>query len=332
METVILKTFGDIFFRDTCGCLQRSKIENEFVCTLTILPPEQHIVCAVKPRGHVVSIQNGNFRRLFEAFVSIHLNVHPGDGKDGGRSEGSSGDGAIQLWNTQIASAEFSRSLGIHGMAREERSEVCRDADGSDSGSAAAMGDAECFVQVQMADVGTNESWTGQTHLSIHIRTIHIHLTTRIMHHINNLHNLLLKHTERRRVSNHERRHILSMFLHLCGQILQIDISLVVIVHHHDLHPGHGRRGGICSMGTLGNETDIAMSLALLFEIFFDDEEASVLTRGTAVGLGGHGSKASDFSKVLVQVFDELMISLHLIVWREGVDVAKARPSHRDHF
>ena len=39
-------------------------------------------------------------------------------------------------------------------------------------------------------------------------------------------------------------------------------------------------------MGTLGNETDIAMSLAFFFQIFFDDEGASILARGTAVGLG----------------------------------------------
>ena len=51
---------------------------------------------------------------------------------------------------------------------------------GSNAGPASAVGNAKRFVQVQVAYVSANDARGRQRDLSVHIRTIHIHLHTYI--------------------------------------------------------------------------------------------------------------------------------------------------------
>mmetsp|Transcript_33850 Transcript_33850/g.81840 ORF Transcript_33850/g.81840 Transcript_33850/m.81840 type:complete len:399 (+) Transcript_33850:905-2101(+) len=194
------------------------------------------------------------------------------------------------------------------------------------------MGDAERFVQIKMADVSADDPGTGQTNLRVHIRSIHVNLSPCLVNHIYNLHDLLLEHAERRGIRDHERRHVLPMLLHLRREILQIDVPRVIVVHDDDLHPRHGSARGIRPMRALGNEAHVPMSLPLILEVILDGEQSRVLSRGAAVGLRRDGRESRDLGEVLIEILDHLVISPHLIVGREGVDVAEARPRHGDHL
>ena len=52
-------------------------------------------------------------------------------------------------------------------MIRQMWREVCLDTDWTHARSAAAMGNAECFVQIHMGNIGSNISRLGDTDLSI---------------------------------------------------------------------------------------------------------------------------------------------------------------------
>mmetsp|Transcript_11199 Transcript_11199/g.24277 ORF Transcript_11199/g.24277 Transcript_11199/m.24277 type:complete len:422 (-) Transcript_11199:679-1944(-) len=217
-------------------------------------------------------------------------------------------------------------------MAWEEGCEVGCHTNRAHARSATAVGDAECFVQIKMANISTDDSWTGQAHLRVHIRTVHVHLPPSIMDHVNDLHNLLLKHSKGTRISHHERSHVLPVLLHLRTQILQINITLVVVVHHHHLHSRHARARRIGPVRALGNETDVTMPLSDVFQVILDGEQSRVFASGATVRLGAHGREARDLRQVLVQVLNELVIPLHLIMRREGVNIRKCGPRHGDHL
>ena len=56
------------------------------------------------------------------------------------------------------------------------------------------MGDAERFMQIQMANIGTKGSGSRETHLSIEIGAIEIHLTAMVMDHLTDMANSGFKH------------------------------------------------------------------------------------------------------------------------------------------
>mmetsp|Transcript_2252 Transcript_2252/g.3946 ORF Transcript_2252/g.3946 Transcript_2252/m.3946 type:complete len:278 (-) Transcript_2252:875-1708(-) len=217
-------------------------------------------------------------------------------------------------------------------MARKEGCKVGRHTNRAYAGSATTMGDAECFVQVEMANISTDDSWTGQAHLRVHIRAVHVHLPPSIMDHINDLHNLLLEHSKGTRIRHHERSHVLPVLLYFRTQILQINIPLVVVVHHHHLHSCHGRARRIGPVRALGNQADVTMPLSNMLQVILDGEQSCVFASSATVRLGAHGREARDLRQVLVKVLNELVIPLHLIVRREGVHVRKRGPRHGDHL
>ena len=65
---------------------------------------------------------------------------------------------------------------GDHGMSRQKRREMRRDADRSHARPAAAVRNAEGLVQVQVADVGADLGRTAEPDLRIHVGAVHVHL------------------------------------------------------------------------------------------------------------------------------------------------------------
>ena len=62
-------------------------------------------------------------------------------------------------------------------MAWQKRREMCRHANWSHAGSAAAVRNRKRLVQVQMADVCADRRGTRQPDLRVHVRAVHVHLT-----------------------------------------------------------------------------------------------------------------------------------------------------------
>ena len=64
----------------------------------------------------------------------------------------------------------------LNGCAGEERGEVLGHADRAHAGAAAAVGDAEGLVQVEVADVGPDVAGAGEADLGVHVGPVHVDL------------------------------------------------------------------------------------------------------------------------------------------------------------
>ena len=71
---------------------------------------------------------------------------------------------------------------------------MLRHTDRTDTRSPSSVGNAERLVQIQMADVSSIGTGTTQTHLSIEIGPIEVHLTAVTMHDVADAANRRLKH------------------------------------------------------------------------------------------------------------------------------------------
>ena len=103
---------------------------------------------------------------------------------------------------------------------------MLRDTDWADAWAAAAMWNAEGFVQVQMANVGTDIAWPAKTDLRVHVRAVHVNLTTVTVHDVADFANRSLENAVGARIGDHQRCQIACMRVGLCPQIGQIDVTI----------------------------------------------------------------------------------------------------------
>ena len=90
------------------------------------------------------------------------------------------------------------------GWPGKKSDEMFCDANRAHARSAAAMRNAEGFMQVQMANIRANISGTGQANLCVHVRAVHVNLPAVLVNDLANFANAFLKHAMRRRISNHQ--------------------------------------------------------------------------------------------------------------------------------
>ena len=89
-------------------------------------------------------------------------------------------------------------------MRRQEFHQVIGHRNGPHAGSAPAMWYGKCLMQVQVADISTDQGRIGQSNLCIHIRTIHIYLSPKFMHHLYHFLHLFFENTMRGRIGYHK--------------------------------------------------------------------------------------------------------------------------------
>src|ERR1700744_1432043 len=102
------------------------------------------------------------------------------------------------------------------GMAWQERREMLAHADRSHAGAAAAMRDAECLVQVEMADIRAVIAGPGQPDLRIHVGAVEIDLAAMAMHDVADLADMFLEHAVSGRIGDHYSGEGFRMVRRLC--------------------------------------------------------------------------------------------------------------------
>src|SRR5690554_6466624 len=110
-----------------------------------------------------------------------------------------------------------------------------RHANGPNSRSAPTMRNGKSLMQIQMTNIGSYKTGTGQSHLGIHIGPIHIYLSPMSMHQLTQLFYGSLKNPVGRRVGNHDTSQAIFKLSSLLAQVGHINISPLITSHHHDL-------------------------------------------------------------------------------------------------
>jgi hypothetical protein len=148
---------------------------------------------------------------------------------------------------------------GVHGVRREERHQVLGDRDRPDTGTAAAVRDAERLVEIEVGDVAAETTRLGQAEQRVEIGAVDVDLATVLVHERTHVPDALLVDAVRRRVGHHDRRQSRAMLLALGPEVLQVDRAVLEGGDDNDLHSGHHRRGCIGAMGTRRDQAHVAL-------------------------------------------------------------------------
>ena len=204
-------------------------------------------------------------------------------------------------------------------MVRQIGSQVLFHAYGSHAGSAAAVGDSEGLVQVDMHDVGAEVGRVRETHQGIHIGAVQVHLSAAIVHDAANLAYARLEHAVGGGISYHQRGQPVAVRLGLASEVVDIHVAVFVTAHHHHLETGHDRAGRVGAVGGGRDQADIALTLPLHRLVFAYHQQARVFTLGAGIRLHGKCGKAREFAQHALQIVKQLLVALGLVQRREGM-------------
>ena len=132
----------------------------------TLCAPEEDGVVIFESSRHVVGVQDRDLCGFAQSSCAHQRDVHPRDGEDASAAEGSGGD-----------SPGLALCASCERVRREEWGEVRGDADRTHARTPTSVRDAEGLVEVEVADVRADVSWTAETDLSVHVRTVHVDLS-----------------------------------------------------------------------------------------------------------------------------------------------------------
>ena len=198
--------------------------------------------------------------------------------------------------------AGFSPARIGQGMAGQERGQMRRHPDRPHARTAAAVGDAEGLVQVQVAHVGADGAGAREAHLRVHVRPVHVDLAAVGVHDRADLPHVLLEHAVGRGIRDHERAEGRLVRFGLLAEIGEVHVAPVVAGHrHHAKARGDGARR-VGAVGGDGNEAHVAVPLASARVIAADGQEPRVLPLGARVRLQGHGGEARDRGEPLLEL------------------------------
>jgi len=96
----------------------------------------------------------------------------------------------------------------------------------TDPWAAAAMWDAEGFVQVQMADIRTEVAWPAKDRLARSYSRVHVNLAAATVHDLADLANRSLENAVCAWIGDHQCGQIAGVRVSLCPQIGQINVTI----------------------------------------------------------------------------------------------------------
>ncbi len=312
---VVHEAFGDVFDGDV---FEVAEVEDALVGDEAVGALIEGGEVGGEAFGDVVGVEDGEAGG-FDDVGSHHGEVHPGDGQDAGAAPGGAADGA--------GGAAFEQSV-----AGEEGGKVLGDADGTDAGTATAVGDAEGFVEVEVADVGADATGGGEAELGVEVGAIHVNLAAVFVGESADFGDGFLEHAVGRGVGDHEGGEIGGMLIEAGAEVVEVDVAVVVTGDGDDLETDHDGAGGVGAVGGGGDEADVAVALTVGVVIGADGEEAGEFALGAGVGLERDGVEAGAFGEPGFELGEEGAVALGLRGGGEGVEGVDVGPAEGEHF
>ena len=321
VETVVHQTARHIARIDTIELLELVQVEDHLVTYATILARIVGAELLRQRSRHIVCIDDSHLGSLAQTALAEHLDVAVCDRQQQCATPGRRRNCRDALFATRL-------NQRVRG---EELRQVSSHADRTNTRTATAVRHCEGLVEVQVADVSTDVTGVGQTYLSIHICTVHIYLTTSVVHCVNDLADTTFEHAVSRGVGNHQTAQFAAVLLGLSLQILDVDITICVARYGHDLHTCHSCRCGVGTVSRCGDQHDVTVALTAALVVCADHHQTCILTRSARIGLQRTSGKARDGCQIVLQIFDHYLVTLDLIGGSEGVYIGKARQAERLH-
>jgi len=162
-------------------------------------------------------------------------------------------------------------------VSREEGLEVLLSSNGAHSRATASVRNGKGLVQVQVAHISPNEAGRGEAHLGVEVGAVHVDLAPVGVDDFAHLDDVVLEDSVGGGVGDEEGGELVLVELGLGGEVVEVDVALVVAVDDDDLHAAESSGGGVGAVGGGGDEAHVALVVASALVVALDGHQASEL-------------------------------------------------------
>ena len=124
------------------------------------------------------------------------------------------------------------------------------------------MRNAESFVEIQMAHIGSEITRTAQADLRVHVGAVHVNLATSAVDYFANVADALLEHAMGRGIGHHDRSEVFTVEIGFRSEIGEIDVAVGVTGDGDDLHSNHHGTGRVGAVRGGRDEANRAVCIA----------------------------------------------------------------------
>jgi len=194
---------------------------------------------------------------------------------------------------------------------------------------AAAVGDAEGLVQIDVGHVATECAGRRDAHQGVEVGAIDIDLAAGGMDVRAHFGHRFLEHPVGGGIGEHEGGELLAVGGDGAIEVGQLHVAVAVALHHHHAQSRHLGAGRIGAVGRGGDQADIAPCFAAARVIAADREQPGVFALGAGVGLQRDRRKSGAGGEPVFQVRKKLPIAARLIQRSKGMQIGEFRPGDR---
>ena len=216
MVAEVHETLSDIALVDTIGFLELAAVEDQLVTDTTRCPRVDDTIGILETDSHIVGVEDCRASSTLKPLRTQQADVSVGDDIDTSATERRCRDDVP--FDGLVVDAI--------AMRRLVRSESLGHTDRAATRTATTVGDSEGLMQVEVADVCSDEARVGKTYLSVHIRTIHIDEGSAIMDALTEVDDIRLEDPVRTGISDHHRSEVILMLLGLLHEVFPVDITM----------------------------------------------------------------------------------------------------------
>ena len=318
MKTAVHQPLGDVLDRNPGAGFEGPGVDDALVRHAARRPLEQDLERAFQPGRDVVGVEDGDARSLCQPLPAHHHHVGIGNREDRRRAQRRGADRADRPFALRVTG----QMLG----------EVRLDPDRPHAGTAAAVGDGEGLVQVQVADIAAQIARPRQADHGVHVGTIDIDLPAELVGDRADLPHRFFEHAVGRRIGDHAPGKLVGVGFGLGAEIVEIDVTVFSRSDRHHAPADHLRRGGVGAVGAHGDQAHPPLILTARAVVAGDGQQPGILALRARVGLHGKGVVAGDHAQPLGQGLHEALVACGLLHRSVRVQAGKLRPADRHHL
>ena len=161
----------------------------------TICSTIDNAVCIFQTGSQIVGVQDRYFCSLGESFRTHHPDISVCNGEN--------------TRTTERSGRYLILCIAEDTVSGQERNQMFRYTDRTYSRTSATVWWGECLMKIQVADIRADESRISQSHLRVHIGSIHIYLRSASMDNVADLFYFRFKYTVGGGISDHQRSQFL---------------------------------------------------------------------------------------------------------------------------
>ena len=315
---IIHQTLGDVVLRNAAFFMNLAAFQNHFVSYTALSSPVDNSIGILQRSSQVIGVQDSRLGSLCQPLASHHADIRISNRQDAG---------------TSVRSRRY--LIGIIAenlMSGEERNQMSCHTYRAYSRAASTVRAGKGLMQVQVAYIRSDESRVGQSHLRIHIGTVHVHLCPTTVDNVTDFPDTCLENTMSRRIRNHQSRQFFTVTFRLLSQVVDIHVTELITVARQNLISRLNRRSRIGTVSRSRNQNQVTLFLTDAFQVTAYDAQTGIFAGRSGVRLKRNSLESGNHLQLFREILNQFMIALSLLLRYQRMQVHPCRIAEREHF